>query len=87
MVTFQKVPQATLNVKTGEATGIAPKPAPPDIGMDVATFHQQVIQLAESKTPIEKTHQAIDQHPDITNKPLAKSMASAIYQILTKPGK
>lgn len=81
-ISFTKIPQASLNPKTGEVSGISKKQEAPNIGMDTKEFHNQVIQLVNSKVPIEKANQAIDSHSEITNKPLAKSMASSVYEIM-----
>lgn len=83
MITFKKLPVGTLNVKTGEVTGVQSKVnPPPSIGMDTKEFEQQVVELANKKVPLAKALSAIEQHNDITDKPGAKSMASAIYTIL-----
>ena len=82
-ISFQKIPVGTLNVKDGSVSGIQNKPKPlPNIGMDTNTFHQQVLEMVNNKVPIEKAYSAIDAHSDITDKPRAKSMAQAIYQIM-----
>lgn len=87
MITFNKLSQGKLDVKTGELEGVQSKPKPPtNIGMDTNEFHKQVMDMISKKIPIEKANQAIDRHPDITDKPKAKDMASAIYQIMeSKP--
>jgi hypothetical protein len=85
MVTFKKIPPATLDVKTGKLTGLPQKPTPPTIGsMSIPEFHRQVIDLANKKVPLAKAHAAIDQHPEIQDKEKAKGMAGAVYDILGK---
>lgn len=82
MVTFTKVKPGKLSMD-GSISGGAPKPAKPtDIGMDTKDFQKQVMDLHGKKVPIEKAHEAIDKHPDVTDKRTAKSMASAVYTIL-----
>ena len=83
MITFTKQPVGTLNLD-GSTEGIKqPEPAP-NIGIPTPDFHNQVIGLANEKVPIEKVHQAIDTHPEITDKGRAKEMASAVYDIIGK---
>ena len=83
MINFEKVPMGTLDVKTGQVSGVSSLRPEPTIGaLPIPEFHKQVMALANSKTSIEKVHSAIDQHSDIENKPLAKSMASSVYDIL-----
>ena len=84
MIQFTKQPQRTLNATTGMTTGFPPKIQPKNIGMDTQEFHNQVMTLAEKKTPIEKVYRAIDVHPHITDKATAKKMAESIYSILEK---
>ena len=84
MITLQKQPISTLDVSTGKLTGMTAKKPPVNIGMDMQEFHRQVIDLANKKIPLQKTLKAVDSHPDITDKSRAKSMATAVYQILGK---
>lgn len=80
-ITFSKVPTGTLN-RDGSISGVQAKQAAPNIGMDTKEFHNQVIQLAQNKVPLEKAIKAIDQHPEIQDKEKAKSMAQSVYDII-----
>ena len=83
MVTFTKLPQATLDVKSGKMTGIAPKPQPPTIGkMPIDEFTRQASDLAQKKVPLDKAISAVEAHPDIQDKNKAKSMLQAVYSIM-----
>lgn len=86
-IQFQQVAPLKLNIDTGAVTdqsgqSVAPKPTPANIGMDTQEFHDQVMQLAQNKVPLEKALQAISAHTEITDKNSANSMAGAIYQIV-----
>jgi len=85
-LSFQPLPKGTMNVKTGEITGVKPLPTPKNIGIPIPLFHQQVMQLANLKTPIEKVNYAIDSHPAITDKNTAKSIAGTVYEIMNPKG-
>ena len=85
MVTFTKQPIGKLNMDGTISGGIKPV-KPVDIGMDTKDFQRQVIDLHAKKVPIEKAHEAIDKHPDVTDKRTAKNMASAVYQIMDMGG-
>jgi hypothetical protein len=79
MIRFTRQPQRTFT-----KNGLSPLPQKPqpNIGMDVNEFHRQVIDMAQKKVPLQKTHKAIEGHPDITDKNKAKRMAQGVYNIL-----
>jgi len=82
MITFEPIKQGTLDVASGTFSGATPKQKPASIGMDTGEFHNQVMMMAEKKIPLENAFSAIDKHPDITDRPKAKQMAEAVYQII-----
>lgn len=88
MITFEKQPIGTLDVEKGMVEGVQSKPNPlPDVGIPTEELHRQAVDLVNKKVPIEKALQAVDSHSDITDKPRAKSMISAVYQIMGKAEK
>lgn len=52
---------------------------PPEIGVPHDQFHAEVSQAAQSR-PLADIHMAIDQTPEITNKPEAKNIAQRIFE-------
>lgn len=85
MTQFIKQPVHTLDVSTGKWSGAKEKKPEPTIGtMPIPEFHRQVMAMAQKGTPLKKVHGAIDKHPDIEDKPRAKSMSEAVYRILGK---
>jgi hypothetical protein len=82
MINFTPVPNAKLDIKTGTLTGVAPKPTPVNVGIPTEELHKQAIDLVNKKIPLEKALKAVDSYPDIQDKTKAKSMVSAVYQIM-----
>lgn len=87
MVAFTKIPNLNLSrngdVTDSEGYRVMAQGEPADIGIPQQEFEKQVIDLANQGVGIDKIESAIDQHPDIINKVIAKSMATAILKIVS----
>lgn len=77
-------PIGKLDVVTGRVSGVQTKQLEPNIGIPTPEFHKQIVGLIGKKVPLEKANQAIENHPEITDKERAKSMAAATYEIMGK---
>ena len=80
MISLQQMPTATLDVRTGKIIGLPEeKPSEPDFGMPAEELLAQLQALAKKGVPIEKVLKAIESHPDIKAKDLAKEFAKKNY--------
>ncbi len=88
MINLQEIQPYKLNLDTGQvydSQGQLVVKQNTDIGIPHEDFTKQVSDLAKKGTPIEKIHQAIDGHEQITDKNTAKQMATEILKNVSQP--